>query len=264
MNAKNEYERTGEHFNIERKVVYDGKEYERTGRYFKMPSGTSALVYVDKEGKEYVLHQGKMTSIEEIKEEKEEKQEEAKLGTTEKKLGTTEATTTEVAPSEKEQSVEVEVLSSETDLERADLLEAQDIVGNSDLVLQYSAPFKNRRTGKVEMRSWLGTNAWKLGLAEGYLKQGFSCNIKYEDTDEFKKCTVTLKKGDQEIVSEGIYTKSRLKSFLHPAKEEALSTFSFRNAIKKIVSLRDVVRAVIETQKEVQKMGALPTKKIEE
>jgi len=106
MNAKNEYERTGEHFNIERKVVYDGKEYERTGRYFKMPSGTSALVYVDKEGKEYVLHQGKMTSIEQIKEEKEEKQEEAKLGTTEKKLGTTEstteATTTEVAPLEKE------------------------------------------------------------------------------------------------------------------------------------------------------------------
>ena len=108
METKNEYERTGEHFNIERKVVYDGKEYERTGRYFKMPSGTSALVYVDKGGKEYVLHQGKMTSIEEIKEEKEEKQEEAKLGTTEKRLGTTEstteATTTEVAliPSEKE------------------------------------------------------------------------------------------------------------------------------------------------------------------
>ncbi|OQX56510.1 MAG: hypothetical protein B5M53_00965 [Candidatus Cloacimonas sp. 4484_209] len=257
MDMRNEYERTGEHFNIERKVVYDGKEYERTGRYFRMPSGTSALVYVDKEGKEYVLYRGEMTSIEQIKEMKEEKQEE-------EKSATTEVTTTEVAPPEKEQPVEVEVLSSEADLERADLLEAQDIVGNSDLVLQYSAPFKNRRTGKVEMRSWLGTNAWKLGLAEGYLKQGFSCNIKYEDTDEFKKCTVTLKKGDQEIVSEGIYTKSRLKSFLHPAKEEALSTFSFRNAIKKIVSLRDVVRAVIETQKEVQKMGALPTKKIEE
>ncbi len=91
MDMRNEYERTGEHFNIERKVVYDGKEYERTGRYFKMPSGTSALVYVDKGGKEYVLYRGEMKGIKEMKE---EKQEEEKSATTE--------VTTEIVPSEKE------------------------------------------------------------------------------------------------------------------------------------------------------------------
>ena len=165
---------------------------------------------------------------------------------------------------EEEGLAKVEILPSETDLEKADLLEARDIAENSDLVLQYSAPFRDKRTGKVEMRSWLGVNAWKLGLIEGYIKQGFSCRIQYKDTKEVRKCTITLKKGDQEIVSEGTYTKSRLRSFLHPARDECFDTFSFRNAIKRVVSLRDVVKAVLETQGEIQKMGALPTKKVED
>jgi len=148
-------------------------------------------------------------------------------------------------------------------LEQADIVEAQDIANNSDLVLQYEAPFKNRKTGQTEMRRWLGTNAWKLGLIEGYIKKGYSVNIKYRDTKEIRACEIHIEKGEQEISVQGCYTKSRLKNFLSPARDECFDTFAFRNAIKRIVSLKDVVVAVKETQEELTSIDVMPTKAIE-
>ncbi|OYT54352.1 MAG: hypothetical protein B6U72_03015 [Candidatus Altiarchaeales archaeon ex4484_2] len=148
-------------------------------------------------------------------------------------------------------------------LEQADLVEAQDIANNSDLVLQYEAPFKNRKTGQTEMRRWLGTNAWKLGLIEGYVKQGYSLSIEYKDTEELRTCFIELERDGQLIHAEGSYTKNRLKNFLSPAKDECFDTFAFRNAIKRIVSLKDVVRAVKETQEELTSIDVMPTKAIE-
>lgn len=159
--------------------------------------------------------------------------------------------------------VDVEVLPPQTsDLEQADLLEARDISGNSDLVLQYSAPFRNRKTGKTDQRSWLGVNAWKLGLIEGYIKKGFSCEIGYNDDKEVRICHITLTKDKQCIEVSGKYTKNRLKSFLSEAKNECFDTFAFRNALKKIVSLKDVIEAVITTQQQVKEMQQIPTREI--
>ena len=159
-----------------------------------------------------------------------------------------------------DEAVVPEVVEKPTELEVADVMEARDIASNSDLVLQYSAPFRNRSTGKTETRAWLGVNAWKLGLIEGYIKQGFSCEIVYKDTDTEKVCTVTLQKGEQKIVCTGVYTKSRLQQFLHPTKEECYETFAFRNAVKKIVSLKDVVIAVNATQQELKTLEEMPTR----
>jgi len=159
-------------------------------------------------------------------------------------------------------NIEIERIEGEN--ERSDLIEARDIAQNSDLVLQYEAEFRNKNTGETTKRKWLGINAWKLGLIEGYIKQGFSCDVKYEDTDQTTKCVVTLKKSEQIISCEGVYTKNRLKGFLQSSRSECCETFAFRNAIKKIVSLKDVVLAVKEIQGEIQAMGALPTKDVKE
>ena len=159
-------------------------------------------------------------------------------------------------------NIEIERIEGEN--ERSDLIEARDIAQNSDLVLQYEAEFKNRNTGETTKRKWLGINAWKLGLIEGYIKQGFSCDVKYEDTEQTTKCVVVLKKGEQVVSCEGVYTKTRLKGFLQGSKSECCETFAFRNAIKKIVSLKDVVMAVKEVQGEIQAMGVLPTKDVKE
>jgi hypothetical protein len=152
----------------------------------------------------------------------------------------------------------------EKEREREDMIEASDIHLNSDLVLQYEAEFTNRKTGEKTSRKWLGVNAWKLGLIEGYIKTGYSCDIQYTTEGDVVKCTVKLKKGDQEVSSEGVYTKNRLRSFLSSSKDECFETFAFRNAIKKIVSLKDVVTAVKTVQAEMQAMGVLPTKQVKE
>ena len=238
-------------------VTIQGEKYKRTSDFIQLDGVHLRIYQRISDGQPFVMRSGQLEPVilpnkggQQKLPEPEEKAEERKEEKKEK--------TKEVV-----REVEAEIV-TETDLERADIVEAKDIAENNDLVLQYSAPFRNRKTGKIEVRKWLGVNAWKLGLIEGYIKQGYTCKIEYEDTKETRKCRITLKKGEQEIVSEGTYTKSRLKSFLHPAKEECFDTFAFRNAIKRIVSLRDVVRAVIETQKEVQRMGALPTREVEE
>ena len=151
----------------------------------------------------------------------------------------------------------------EPEVEREEAMEAVDISQNSDLVLQYEAEFKDKKTGATTSRKWLGVNAWKLGLIEGYIKTGFSCSITYESKDDLLKCHIKLKKGDQEVISEGTYTKNRLRTFLSSSKEECFETFAFRNAIKKIVSLKDVVTAVKDVQDGMKSMGLLPTKGVE-
>jgi hypothetical protein len=158
--------------------------------------------------------------------------------------------------------VDAEIVEPEVEREENIEAKAMDISQNSDLVLQYEAPFTDRKTGEKTVRKWLGVNAWKLGLVEGYIKTGFSCSIAYESTDELLKCHIKLKKGDQEVISEGTYTKNRLRTFLSSSKEECFETFAFRNAIKKIVSLKDVVTAVNVVQAEIAKMGLLPTKDV--
>lgn len=152
-----------------------------------------------------------------------------------------------------------------TDLERADFAEAADMMSsNSDMTLQYSAVFKDK--GAPQTRSWLGINAWKLGYIEGYIKQGFSSEVKYTDRgqgdDECRVCLLTLSKGDQTVIVEGSYTKKRLRWFLDPAKAECFDTFAYRNALKKIVSLHDVVRAAKNTMAEMESMELLPTKEV--
>jgi len=156
--------------------------------------------------------------------------------------------------------VSVEIVGPEQ--EPGDAEEAQDISANSDMVLQYEAPFTDKKTGEKTMRQWLGVNAWKLGLIEGYIKTGFSCNISYLETDTTVKCIIKLKKGEQEVCVEGTYTKARLRNFLQSSKIECCETFAFRNAVKKIVSLKDVVTAVRATQDEMKKMGMLATKEV--
>lgn len=153
---------------------------------------------------------------------------------------------------------------SDREREQEDMIEAGDIHLNSDLVLQYEAEFTNRKSGEKTVRKWLSVNAWKLGLIEGYIKQGFSCSIDYSTEGDVVKCVVKLKKGEQEVASEGVYTKTRLKSFLASSKDECFETFAFRNAIRKIVSLKDVVKAVKEVRAEIQEMGVLPTKQVRE
>jgi hypothetical protein len=156
--------------------------------------------------------------------------------------------------------VPVEIVGPEQ--EAGDAVEAQDISQNSDMVLQYEAPFTDKKTGEKVMRKWLGVNAWKLGLIEGYIKQGFSCDISYEHTDLDVKCTVKLQKDAQNITVWGTYTKTRLKSFQQSCKIEVCETFAFRNAIRKIVSLKDVVVAVKAVQLEMKEMGLLATKEV--
>ncbi len=165
--------------------------------------------------------------------------------------------------------VEAKVMSQTevSELEKMDLAEARDIAQNSDLVLQYEAPFKNNKTNKIEMRKFLGTNAFKLGFIHQYIKQGWSVSITYKDEktegDTVRVCKIVCKKDNQIVDVEGKYAKSRLRSFLSPAKEECFDTFSFRNAIKRITSMEDIVNAAKGVQEDMTKMGMLPTREVQ-
>lgn len=159
--------------------------------------------------------------------------------------------------------VEAEVIGPEqmpADDSRMEEVEARDMGQNTDFTLQYEAEFTDKKTGEKIVRRWLSVNAIKLGFIEQYIKQGFSCAIKYEDKRDVVNCIIELKKGEQTIVAEGVYSKARLKSFLVHSAAECCQTFAYRNALRKIVSLKDIVKAVKETQAELQSMGMLPTK----
>jgi hypothetical protein len=182
---------------------------------------------------------------------------------------TLEAEKTEEPKQEHASIVEAKVMSQTevSELEKMDLAEARDIAQNSDLVLQYEAPFKNSKTGKTEMRKFLGTNAFKLGFIHQYIKQGWSVSISYKDEktegDVVRVCKIVCKKENQIVEVEGKYAKSRLRSFLSPAKEECFDTFSFRNAIKRITSMEDIVTAAKVVQEDMTKMGMLPTREVQ-
>jgi len=164
--------------------------------------------------------------------------------------------------------IEPDEVLDETEFYKRDIMEARAIAMNTDLVLQYEAPFKvkDKRTGKVkiEIKRWLGVNSWKLGLIDGYIDKGFSCVMKFTDSedDKYRFCDINLKKGDQVIEVRGVYTKSRLKGFLDPSAEECYDTFAFRNAMKKIVSITSIAEAVIKAQEKLDEMNKrmLPTR----